>query len=71
MEHLKIGSTYRHYSGKLYELLEIVCDSETLEKQVVYRELFDKFEVLVCHYSMFTALLPGKTLMPIFEWIED
>ena len=71
MEHLIVGSTYRHYSGKLYELIEVVTDSETFEKQVVYQELFEKFEILVCHYSVFTALVPGNTLMPVFEWFRS
>ena len=36
---LKPGK-YRHYKGKLYEVLGIAQHSETLEKLVVYKALY-------------------------------
>lgn len=29
--------TYRHYKGGVYEIIELACNSETLEWYVVYR----------------------------------
>lgn len=32
---------YRHYKGKLYEVIGTALHSETLEKMVVYRPLYE------------------------------
>jgi hypothetical protein len=32
---------YRHYKGRLYEVLGVARHSETLEELVVYRQLYD------------------------------
>ena len=45
---------YRHYKGKLYELLDIANHSETLEKMVVYRALYGKGETWVRPMSMWS-----------------
>ncbi len=42
-ESLKLGK-YRHYSGKLYEVLGIAHHSETLEPMAVYKALYDTQE---------------------------
>ena len=39
MSELKPG-VYRHFKGRLYELLFTATHSETLEKMVVYRQLY-------------------------------
>ncbi len=60
---------YRHYTGRTYDVLDVVQDSETNEQHVVYMEL-DKKDVLICPLSVFTGLVPGH-LLPRFEWIES
>ena len=37
---VKIGGKYRHFKGNEYEVLGIAYHSETLEKLVVYRQLY-------------------------------
>jgi len=32
---------YRHYKGKDYEVMDVVCHSETSEKMVLYRALYE------------------------------
>ncbi|MFA6486419.1 MAG: DUF1653 domain-containing protein [Candidatus Magasanikbacteria bacterium] len=32
---------YRHYKGKIYEMVGVARHSETLEEMVVYRGLYD------------------------------
>ena len=73
MDELKIGR-YRHFKGKLYEVLGIGRHSETLEELVVYRALYDsefgKNALWVRPKAMFLekALKDGKEI-PRFEFI--
>ena len=39
MSELRRGK-YRHYKGKLYEVIDVARHSETLEEMVVYRTLY-------------------------------
>ncbi len=43
MSEIKSGK-YRHYKGKLYEVIYVARDSETLERLVVYKALYDSEE---------------------------
>ena len=43
MAEIKLGK-YRHYKGKEYEVLGVGNHSETLEKLVIYRALYDSEE---------------------------
>jgi hypothetical protein len=36
---------YRHYKGRLYEVLDVARHSETLEEMVVYRTLYSASEL--------------------------
>ena len=58
---LKKG-TYRHYKGNLYELVDIVNHSETLEKMVLYRALYGEKELWVRPISMWDeeVVVDGK-----------
>ncbi len=48
---------YRHYKGNLYELIDIVNHSETLEKMVLYRALYGKGELWVRPVSMWDEIV--------------
>jgi hypothetical protein len=49
---LKRGK-YRHYKGKYYEVLDVATHSETLEKLVVYKQLYGDHGIWVRPYEMF------------------
>ncbi|MFI3202528.1 MAG: DUF1653 domain-containing protein [Eubacteriales bacterium] len=44
---------YEHFKGKLYQIITIAKDSETLEDQVVYRQLYAPYEAYVRPLKMF------------------
>jgi hypothetical protein len=69
--------TYRHYKGKLYEVLGTVRHSETLEELVLYKPLYEspefgKDQLWVRPRTMFfeNVIVEGKTV-PRFERIGD
>ena len=76
MQDIKLGK-YRHSkSGRLYEVISIGTHSETLEKLVVYKGLYDDEKwgnnpIWIRPLDMFSQniLLDGKTV-PRFEFIE-
>ena len=53
MNNLK--GTYLHYKGNLYEVIDIVHHSETLEKMVLYKSLYKNSigELWVRPFEMF------------------
>ena len=61
---------YRHYKGKLYELVDVANHSETLEKMVVYRALYGEKELWVRPASMWNEKVnvDGKEVVR-FEYI--
>ena len=50
---IKIKGIYKHFKGKLYIVEDIAYDSETLEKVVVYRALYDDNKLWVRPYNAF------------------
>ena len=64
---------YRHYKGSNYELLFIATDSETLEKEVVYKALYGDGEIWVRPLSMWNEIvvLPDGRKVKRFELIEE
>ena len=65
-----IPGRYRHFKGKEYLALCVAQNSETLEKQVVYKALYGDGGVWVRPYSMFfeDVVKDGKKV-PRFEYI--
>ena len=62
---------YRHYKGKLVEVMQIASHSETLEKMVVYRHTEGDREVWVRPLKMFleTVEISGKRV-PRFQYLD-
>ena len=48
-----IGATYRHFKGNLYRVEGICYHSETGEKMVLYRALYDEGKLWCRPYDMF------------------
>lgn len=42
MNQVKVGRVYRHFKGNYYYIQEIALDSETRERMVVYKALYEK-----------------------------
>ena len=70
---LKIKGVYRHYCGNLYIVEDIGIHSETLEKMVIYRELYGENKIWIRPLSMFLEEVEGKDQKHRFElqYIED
>jgi hypothetical protein len=75
-EEIKPG-IYQHYKGNLYEVIGIGNHSETLEKFVVYRALYDSPEfgpnaIWVRPYKMFLEEVEfeGKKVLR-FEYVKN
>ena len=75
MNQVKLGK-YKHYKGKLYEVIGVARHSETLEEFVVYRALYDTKEfgqnsLWIRPKEMFLekVFVEGKKV-PRFELIE-
>lgn len=65
--------TYRHNkTGELYEVLGIALQTETDERLVIYRPLYDnKYELFARPYAMFTEPVDiNGQMTPRFEHIE-
>ena len=53
MEKLKIKGIYKHYKGDLYLVEDIIYHSETNEKMIAYRALYDEGKLWCRPYDMF------------------
>ena len=70
MEEVKLGK-YRHYKGKFYQVIGIANHSETLEKMVVYKALYDDMKLWVRPAYMWSEVVTynGKSVRR-FEFVE-
>lgn len=50
---VKIKGIYKHYKGDLYIVEDVATHSETLEKMIVYRGLYEESLLWVRPYSLF------------------
>ncbi len=55
MREIKVGKKYKHFKGNMYEVIAIGTHSETNEKCVVYKKLYDDFSVWIRPYDMFIS----------------
>lgn len=70
MTSIRVGGVYRHYKGKLYTVLTLAKDSETLTDMVVYRCLYTSkiSQVWVRPVSMFLEEIDvDGVLIPRFQ----
>ena len=65
---VKIKGIYKHFKGDYYIVEDIATDSETLEKMVVYRGLYEGGKLWVRPYDNFIE--KTKDNMPRFEYIS-
>ena len=52
---IKVGRIYRHFKGDYYLVEDIVIDSETKGKMVLYRALYGDGKRYVRPYDMFAS----------------
>lgn len=63
MEEVKIGKVYRHFKGNYYFVEDIAYDSETQERMVVYKPIYernDKKKLWVRPEKMFLSEIPER-----------
>ncbi len=53
MSEIKINSIYKHYKGNLYLIIDVCYNSETCEKMIIYRALYDDNKLWVRPYNEF------------------
>ncbi len=80
MEPLKLGK-YRHYKGGLYQVLGLALNTETREKLVLYKALYDCPDLaqeygtrpfFVRPYALFMGSVSTETgSTPRFERLEE
>lgn len=63
---------YRHFKGRLYEVVDLARHSETQEWLVVYRALYGDYGLFVRPFDMFFEHVErdGKTFAR-FEFVRD
>ena len=63
MEEVKIGRAYRHFKGNYYFVENIAYDSETKERMVVYKPLYEREDgrlIWVRPEKMFLEKIPER-----------
>lgn len=53
MEQIKIKGVYKHFKGDLYLVEDIGYNSETEEKMVIYRSLYEEGKLWIRPYNSF------------------
>ena len=63
MDQIKIGKVYRHFKGNYYFVEDVAYDSETKERKVVYKPLYnreDNRQLWVRPEKMFLEEIPER-----------
>ena len=63
MEEVKIGRVYRHFKGNYYFVENVAYDSETKERMVVYKPLYQREDsrcIWVRPEKMFLEKIPER-----------
>lgn len=58
------GKIFRHFKGDLYLFIDVVTHSETQEKMVLYKALYDDCGLFVRPLTMFFEEVPKDKLNP-------
>lgn len=75
MREIVVKGIYRHFKGDLHLVEDIALDSETLEKYVVYRDLYGDRTVFIRPLDMFLSEVDHEKYPDVeqkyrFEYIE-
>jgi hypothetical protein len=62
MESVQIGKVYRHFKGNYYFVENVALDSETKERVVVYKPLYERQDskIWVRREAMFLEEIPER-----------
>ena len=79
MEQVKIGKVYRHVKGNYYFIEDVALDSETKERVVIYKPIYDRndSQIWVRREEMFLEEIDASRKDNItgqkyrFELVED
>ena len=67
MREVKINGVYKHFKNHYYIVLDVAYDSETLEKMVVYRRLYDDNSLWVRPLEMFLSEVDHKKYPDVIQ----
>jgi hypothetical protein len=63
---------YRHYKGGMYQVIDTVRHSETLEPMTLYRAMYGEQGLWVRPAAMFAEMVNIEGVSrPRFEWLKD
>lgn len=63
MDEVKVGRVYRHFKGNYYFVENVAYDSETKERMVVYKPLYQREDgrsIWVRPEEMFLSIVPER-----------
>ena len=62
MEEVQVGKIYRHFKGNYYFVEDIALDSETQERMVIYKPLYERSDskIWVRREKMFLEEIPER-----------
>ena len=62
MKEVEIGKVYRHFKGNYYFVEDVALDSETKQRMVIYKPLYERNDskIWVRSESMFLEEIPNR-----------